>query len=62
MIRYKVTWLNTQTGNFRSIEGRATDLDHARREEERAMRLINRGNPNITLHSVELLGKSTAAL
>lgn len=62
MIRYKVTWLNTQTSNLRSIEGRATDLDHARREEERAMRFINKGNPSIKLYSVELVGKSTAAL
>jgi len=61
MIRYRVTWLNTQTGNLRSLEGRATDLEHARREEERSMRFVNMGNPNIKLHSVELIGKSTVA-
>jgi hypothetical protein len=61
MIRYRVTWLNTETGNLRSLEGRATDPQHARREVYRLMRFVTKGNPNIKLHSVELIGKSKVA-
>jgi hypothetical protein len=61
MIAYRVTWFNTKTGNFTSINGRANDIDHARQSEERAMRLLNRANPDLRLHSVEARGKSTVA-
>jgi hypothetical protein len=61
MIVYKVTWLDTNTGASRSMQGYATDIEGARREEEKAMRLLQKRNPALTLHSVEELEKATVS-
>jgi len=61
MIAYKVTWLDSDTGASRSMQGYATDIESARREEEKAMRLLQKRNPALTLHSVEELGKATVS-